>query len=69
MKQLIYNGDMGPNITIGGIPFTAGEIVEVNDDALADELLRKPNLSEAPPVVTTSGKSVKAAADPVIINP
>ena len=43
--------------------------MEVNDDALADELLRKPNLSEAPPVVTTSGKSAKAAADSVIINP
>ncbi len=48
MKQVIYNGDMGPNITAGGIPFVAGESVAVNDDELADELLKKPNFSEVP---------------------
>ena len=48
MKQVIYNGDMGPNITAGGIPFAVGESVTVVDDELAGELLAKPNFSEVP---------------------
>ncbi len=48
MKQIIYNGAMGQKIIAGGIPFTAGKIVEVNDDAVAVSLLAKANFSEAP---------------------
>ncbi len=50
MKQIIYNGAMGPTVTAGGIPFTVGESVTVNDDAVAELLLGKPYFVEAAPV-------------------
>ena len=70
MKQVIYNGDMGPNITAGGIPFTAGEVVTVNDDELADALLAKPNFSEATAkAVQASVYAAKVTQEPASGNP
>lgn len=41
MKSLIYTGALGPQkIVCGGIPFTAGEPVEV-EDTKAEKLLAK----------------------------
>ena len=48
MKQVIYNGNKGRNIIAGGVSFTAGESVTVNDDELADALLAKSDFSVAP---------------------
>ena len=66
MKQVIYNGDMGPYITAGGIPFTAGESVAVEDDTLAGELLAKPNFGEAPArAMGMQSTSTKVTPEPV----
>jgi hypothetical protein len=66
MRQIIYNGAMGPNINAGGIPFTAGESVAVADDAIADALLAKPHFSETPDVTTQApAKNVKVTVEPI----
>jgi len=43
--KIIYNGALGPQITAGGIPFTAGEPTEVADEAIAAALIAKPHFS------------------------
>ena len=61
MKQIAYNGALGQNIIAGGIPFTAGEAVDVADDITAEALLAKVYFTEvpaAPAQAPAKGKTV-----------
>ena len=65
MKQVIYNGAMGPNLTAGGVPFVAGESVTVNDDDVAAMLLGKSYFTEATATaIPEPVKVVKITPDP-----